>query len=153
MHNTLPSVAVVILNWNGEKLLKQFLPAILASNYPNLQVVVGDNGSTDDSIEMLLKKFPKVKVLKNDVNYGFAGGYNKILERVTADYFILLNSDVEVTPNWITPVIRLMESDQGIAAVQPKIKAYHFKSQFEYAGAAGGFFRSLWFSVLQRQTF
>lgn len=139
MLSKVPSVAVVILNWNGKALLEKFLPKILATEYENLQVVVGDNGSTDDSIAMLAENFPDVTVLTNDVNYGFAGGYNRILERVTADYFILLNSDVEVTPNWITPVIRLMESDDDIAAAQPKIKAYHFRKQFEYAGAAGGF--------------
>lgn len=139
MLSKVPSVAVVILNWNGKALLEKFLPKILATEYENLQVVVGDNGSTDDSIAMLAENFPDVTVLTNDVNYGFAGGYNRILERVTADYFILLNSDVEVTPNWITPVIRLMESDDDIAAAQPKIKAYNFKKQFEYAGAAGGF--------------
>ncbi|MGY3051913.1 GT2 family glycosyltransferase [Pedobacter sp. UYEF25] len=139
MRSKIPSVAVVILNWNGSALLEKFLPGILASNYQNLQIIVGDNASTDDSVAMLLEKFPDVKILINAVNYGFAGGYNKVLERVTADYFILLNSDVEVTPNWIEPVIRLMESDESIAAAQPKIKAYNFKNRFEYAGAAGGF--------------
>ncbi|RNL52353.1 glycosyltransferase family 2 protein [Pedobacter jejuensis] len=134
-----PSVAVVILNWNGKSFLKEFLPGVLLSEYDSLQVVVGDNGSTDDSVEFLEQNFPTVKIVKNDVNYGFAGGYNKILERVEADYFILLNSDVEVTPNWIRPVIDLMQSDDKIAAAQPKIKWQLDKNQFEYAGAAGGF--------------
>ncbi|GGI26138.1 glycosyltransferase family 2 protein [Pedobacter mendelii] len=134
-----PSVAVVILNWNGKSFLKQFLPGVLLSEYDNLQVVVGDNGSTDDSVNFIELNFPTVKILKNDTNYGFAGGYNKILERVEADYFILLNSDVEVTPNWIKPVIYLMQSDDKIAAAQPKIKWQLNKNQFEYAGAAGGF--------------
>lgn len=134
-----PSVAVVILNWNGKELLNQFLPGILLSDYDNLQVIVGDNASTDGSVSFLEEKFPQVKVITNDINYGFAGGYNKILERVEADYFILLNSDVEVTPNWIKPVIALMESDPLIAAAQPKIKWHGDKNQFEYAGAAGGY--------------
>lgn len=134
-----PSVAVVILNWNGKAYLKQFLPGVLLSEYDNLQIVVGDNASTDDSVSFLQENFPTVKIIQNDQNYGFAGGYNKVLERVEADYFILLNSDVEVTPNWIQPVIDLMESDAQIAAAQPKIKWQLNKKQFEYAGAAGGY--------------
>jgi len=134
-----PSVAVVILNWNGKAYLEQFLPGILQSKYDNLQIIVGDNASTDDSVAFVQEKFPSVKIIRNEVNYGFAGGYNKVLERVDADYFILLNSDVEVTPNWIQPVIDLMESDTTIAAAQPKIKWYNDKNQFEYAGAAGGY--------------
>ena len=134
-----PSVAVVILNWNGKAFLEQFLPGVLRSDYDNLQVIVGDNASTDDSVSFIESNFPTVKILKNEQNYGFAGGYNKVLERVHADYFILLNSDVEVTPNWIQPVIDLMQSDDKIAAAQPKIKWQLNKTQFEYAGAAGGF--------------
>jgi len=134
-----PSVAVVILNWNGKAYLKQFLPGILLSEYDNLQIVVGDNASTDDSVSFLQENFPTVKIIQNDQNYGFAGGYNKVLERVEADYFILLNSDVEVVPNWIKPIISLMESDAQIAAAQPKIKWQLNKNQFEYAGAAGGY--------------
>lgn len=134
-----PSVAVVILNWNGKAYLKQFLPGILLSEYDNLQIVVGDNASTDDSVAFLSENFPTVKIIQNDQNYGFAGGYNKVLERVEADYFVLLNSDVEVTPDWIKPVIDLMENDVCIAAAQPKIKWHLNKKQFEYAGAAGGY--------------
>ncbi len=134
-----PSVAVVILNWNGKAFLNQFLPGVLRSEYDNLQVIVGDNASTDDSVAFLQQNFPTVQIIKNDQNYGFAGGYNKVLERVEADYYVLLNSDVEVTPNWIKPVIALMESDPTIAAAQPKIKSQLHKSQFEYAGAAGGY--------------
>jgi len=134
-----PSVAVVILNWNGKAYLKQFLPGILLSEYDNLQIVVGDNASTDDSVSFLQENFPTVKIIQNDQNYGFAGGYNKVLERVEADYFVLLNSDVEVTPNWIKPVVDLMESDMRIASAQPKIKWQLTKKQFEYAGAAGGY--------------
>ena len=134
-----PSVAVVILNWNGKKWLEKFLPSVLDSNYSNLQIIVGDNASTDDSIEFLKAKFPSVSILKNDQNYGFAGGYNQILARVEADYYVLLNSDVEVPKDWIKPVIDLMESDNLIAVAQPKIKNQKDKTQFEYAGAAGGF--------------
>jgi len=134
-----PSVAVVILNWNGQSFLKQFLPSVLLSEYDNLQIVLGDNASTDDSVSFVQAHFPNVKIITNTANYGFAGGYNKILERVEADYFVLLNSDVEVTPNWIKPVIELMERDPAIAVAQPKIKSFNYKNQFEYAGAAGGY--------------
>jgi GT2 family glycosyltransferase len=134
-----PSVAVVILNWNGKSFLEQFLPSVVASEYDNLEIVVGDNASTDDSVDFLKNNYPAIKIIQNDKNYGFAGGYNKVLEQVHSDYFILLNSDVEVTPNWIQPVIDLMQSDAQIAAAQPKIKAYANKSHFEYAGAAGGY--------------
>ena len=134
-----PSVAIVILNWNGKALLEQFLPGVLNSRYANFQVVVGDNASTDASVAMLQDLYPSIKVIRNDRNYGFAEGYNKVLEKVDADYFILLNSDVAVPENWIEPVIRMMEKDDLIAAAQPKIKSYTTPSHFEYAGAAGGF--------------
>ena len=134
-----PSVAVVILNWNGKNWLEQFLPSVVQSNYTNLQIIVGDNASTDDSVTFLKANYPQVVILENDKNYGFAGGYNQILSRVEADYFILLNSDVEVPKNWIKPVIDLMQSNDSIAVAQPKIKWQKDKTQFEYAGAAGGF--------------
>jgi GT2 family glycosyltransferase len=136
---TEPSVAIVILNWNGKALLEKFLPDVLRSRYANLQIVVGDNASTDDSVAMLERGFPGIKVIENDRNYGFAEGYNKILAQVKADYFILLNSDVSVPENWIEPVISIMENDDLIAAAQPKIKSYNDPLLFEYAGAAGGF--------------
>jgi len=134
-----PSVAVVILNWNGKNLLAQFLPSVLKSDYPNLQIIVGDNASNDDSVAFLKANYPHVTVIENDRNYGFAGGYNHILSKIEADYFVLLNSDVEVPENWIKPVIELMQSDDNIAVAQPKIKWQVQKDQFEYAGAAGGF--------------
>ncbi len=134
----LPSVAVVILNWNGTKYLQQFLPVLLTSGYATKRIIVVDNASTDDSIEMLRKDFPTVEILINTVNEGFAGGYNNALKKIESDYYVLLNSDVEVTPGWIEPIIELMEQDNLIAACQPKILAYKNKSFFEYAGASGG---------------
>jgi GT2 family glycosyltransferase len=134
-----PSVAVVILNWNGKDFLAKFLPSVVKSDYQNLQIIVGDNASTDDSVEYIKANYPQITVLTNDKNYGFAGGYNEILNRVTADYFVLLNSDVEVPENWIKPVINLMQSDENIVVAQPKIKYQAQKTQFEYAGAAGGY--------------
>jgi GT2 family glycosyltransferase len=134
-----PSVAVVILNWNGKDLLSRFLPGILLTNYEKLEIIVGDNGSTDDSVAFVQEHFPAVRIIENDRNYGFAEGYNRVMAHVKADYYILLNSDVEVPRDWIRPVIHAMEADPMIAAAQPKIKWYTDKSKFEYAGAAGGF--------------
>lgn len=134
-----PKVAIVILNWNGLKYLREFLPSVMASTWPNLDIVVGDNGSTDGSVNFLQESFPSVQIIQNDKNYGFTGGYNRVLENVDADYFILLNSDVEVPAGWIEPVIELMESDPLIAAAAPKIRAFAQKDHFEHAGAAGGF--------------
>ncbi|HEY8927944.1 MAG TPA: glycosyltransferase family 2 protein [Mucilaginibacter sp.] len=148
-----PKVAVVILNWNGVKHLRQFLPSVLSSVYPNLDIIVGDNASTDNSVEFLKQEYPTIKILENDANYGFTGGYNKILERVEADYYILLNSDVEVAPGWIMPVIELMESDPLIAAAAPKIRAFNQKDHFEHAGAAGGFIDSYGYPFCQGRMF
>ncbi len=134
-----PRVAVVILNWNGRFFLEKFLPSVYNSSYPNLEFVIGDNASTDDSVVFVQENYPSVKILTNKTNLGFAGGYNAILKRVEADYYVLLNSDVEVTQNWIEPVIDYMESYPDIVAAQPKILAYHEKNKFEHAGAAGGF--------------
>ena len=133
-----PLVAVVILNWNGKKYLEQFLPSVLSSAYANLRIIVADNASTDDSVNFVSRHFPTVEIIRNDTNEGFAKGYNTALKKVEADYYVLLNSDVEVDRNWIGPVISLMESDCSIAACQPKILSYYQKDFFEYAGACGG---------------
>ncbi|MEM9822875.1 MAG: bifunctional riboflavin kinase/FAD synthetase [Bacteroidota bacterium] len=133
-----PKVAIVILNYNGHDFLQQFIPSIQKSTYDHFEIHVADNGSTDDSLAMLARNFPEIEVHDLKQNHGFAQGYNEALEMVKAEYLVLLNSDVEVEPNWIQPVIELMESDETIAAVQPKIRAFHQKSHFEYAGAAGG---------------
>ena len=138
-----PKVAIVILNWNGKTYLQKFLPSVFNSSYPNLEIIVGDNDSTDESVDFLTEFFPSIKVIRNKKNFGFAEGYNKVLNQVEADYFILLNSDVEVTTDWISPVIELMESDEKIAIAQPKIRSYFRKTHFEYAGAAGCFIDSL----------
>jgi GT2 family glycosyltransferase len=134
-----PSVAVVILNWNGLSYLSRFLQSVVDSKYPNLQVVVGDNASTDGSVAYIRSNYPNVLIIENAKNYGFAEGYNRVLKLIVADYYVLLNSDVSVTENWIHPVVALMESDRTIAAAQPKIKWFDDQSKFEYAGAAGGY--------------
>jgi len=135
-----PKVAIVILNWNGAKLLHQFLPSVIKfSKNDSTDLIVADNGSTDESLSLLSKEFPVVRILNLKQNYGFASGYNEALKQIEADYFVILNSDVEVTVGWLESPIRLMENDPLIAAVQPKILSYHQKTHFEYAGAAGGF--------------
>lgn len=132
-------VAVVILNWNGKRFLEQFLPQVIEHNSAYAEVIVADNASTDDSIEFLTKKYPDIRIIINESNGGFSKGYNDALKQVDADYYCLLNSDIEVTPNWIEPIIELMDSDPTIAVCQPKIRSWHEPEKFEYAGAAGGF--------------
>ncbi len=130
--------AIAILNWNGEKLLPQFLPSVI-NNSKNATIYVIDNASTDKSIELLTTQFPSVKIIQNKGNYGFAQGYNEGLKKIDAEYFCLLNSDVEVTKNWIEPIEKLFDNNPNIAAIQPKILDYKNKEYFEYAGAGGGF--------------
>lgn len=151
--SNIPKVAVVILNWNGIKHLREFLPSVLSSVYPNLDIIVGDNASTDGSVEFIRQEYPSVQVIQNDDNYGFTGGYNRVLAKVEADYYILLNSDVEVSAGWIKPVVELMESDPLIAAAAPKIRAYNQKEYFEHAGAAGGFIDAYGYPFCQGRIF
>lgn len=151
--NSLPSVAVVILNWNGKHFLEKFLPSVLASQYDNFSVVVADNASTDDSLSFLRKNYPEVRLLLSDTNEGFSKGYNSALKKIAADYYILLNSDVQVPNNWIMPVILLMESDKKIAACQPKILSFERRDQFEYAGAAGGWIDTLGYPFTRGRIF
>lgn len=133
-------ISIVILNWNGKKLLEKFLPPVVKYSPENMaDIFVADNGSTDDSIDFLNRKFPQVKIIKLTKNWGFAKGYNLALQKLQSKYFVILNSDVEVTENWLSSPIKILKSDEKIAAVQPKIKSYHNKDFFEYSGAAGGF--------------
>jgi hypothetical protein len=131
-------IAVVILNWNGKSYLEKFLPAVIQHS-PEGSVYVADNCSTDDSVAFLRGRFPQVKIVVNKENGGFAKGYNDALKHIDAEYYVLLNSDVEVTANWINPIVQLMETEPKIAACQPKILAWHAREQFEYAGASGGY--------------
>jgi GT2 family glycosyltransferase len=132
--------AIVILNWNGEKLFPKFLPSVIRnSTEPGTEIYVADNGSIDNSIRFIQENYPEVKIIALNKNYGFAEGYNQALKQVNADYFVLLNSDVEVTPNWLETCISMLKADENLAAVQPKILSYEKPHQYEYAGAAGGF--------------
>lgn len=131
--------ALVILNYNGVRFLKKFLPSVIKHSTGDAEIWVADNCSTDGSVELLEEQFKDVNIIQNETNGGFATGYNKALKQIVADYYILLNSDIEVTANWIPPIISLMESDSTIGACQPKIKSYYNQEMFEYAGASGGF--------------
>ena len=137
--NYYPKVAVVIIHWNRKNLLEQFLHFVCDSTYPNLEIIVADNNSTDDSVDFIKQYFPMVTIIQNDDNYGYAGGYNRALQQVTADYYVLLNNDIEVPSHWIEPVIQAMELDHNIGACQPKMLDYKNRNMFEYAGACGGY--------------
>lgn len=133
-------VSVVILNWNGAEMLRTFLPSVVKYTNPELaEVCVADNGSTDNSVDIVRDEFPSVRLISFKENYGFAEGYNKVMDNVDTDYVVLLNSDVEVTEGWIEPILSYMESHKDVAACQPKILSYHDKKKFEYAGASGGY--------------
>ena len=141
--------SVIILNWNGASMLRQYLPSVVAhTTLPDCEVVVADNGSTDNSLEVLSKEFPSVRVIALDKNYGFAEGYNLAIdERIKAgdvpEYVVLLNSDVEVTEGWLKPLTAYLDAHPDVAAVQPKIRSWRNRNMFEHAGAAGGFLNPL----------
>ncbi|WP_426278031.1 glycosyltransferase family 2 protein [Chryseobacterium sp. S-02] len=145
-------LAVAILNWNGKNWLEKFLPSVVKLS-GSTDIFVIDNASTDDSVEFLKINFPSVKMVINAVNYGFAGGYNEGLKQIDAEYYCLLNSDVEVTPNWIGPVLHLFEKNPSIAAIQPKILSYNDKTKFEFAGAAGGLIDNLGYPYCRGRVF
>jgi GT2 family glycosyltransferase len=134
----LKKIAVVILNWNGKSLLKEFLPSVILYSQ-EAHIYLADNNSSDDSIYFVKNKFPEITIIKNNANLGYAGGYNQALKEVKEPYFCLLNSDVEVTENWLQPIIQLFDNEPNTAIIQPKILAYNQKDSFEYAGAGGGF--------------
>lgn len=138
----MPSVAIVILNYNGRKFLEQFLPSVILTTYRKAKIIVADNASTDDSVQYIEQHFSQVEIIRNPSNEGFARGYNTALKQIEADYFMLLNSDVEVTPGWIEPLLELMQTDHSIAACQPKLLSFHNRDHFEYAGGSGGWIDS-----------
>lgn len=132
-------IAIVILNWNGERMLRRYLPSVVRHSEGQATVCVADNASTDDSLTLLRTEFPTVRVLELDKNWGFAEGYNRALAQVEAEYYVLLNSDVEVTPGWLQPLVAFMDAHPGAAACQPKLLSVADPGAFEYAGACGGF--------------
>ena len=131
-------IAVVILNWNGRKLLEEFLPSIVRFS-PEATIYVADNASSDDSVSFIKSSFPSVKIIQNTANFGFAKGYNQALRFVEEEYYALVNSDIEVTENWLSPILEIFENEPQTSIIQPKILSYKNKEMFEYAGAAGGF--------------
>lgn len=132
-------VAIVILNWNGQKMLAKFLPNVIEYSRQDAEIWVADNSSSDGSMHLLETQFPQVKTIVLEQNFGFAEGYNRALHQIEADYYVLLNSDVEVSHHWLTPLIEFMDSHPQVAACQPKLLAEYDKDSFEYAGACGGF--------------
>lgn len=147
-------LAVIILNWNGEELLKRFLPtAIQFTTGSEVDLIVADNGSTDNSVNWIERNYPELKLLKFEKNFGFAEGYNIAIKETRYPFTILLNSDVEVTEGWWQPILRFLESHKDVGAVQPKIKSYHNKEFFEYAGAAGGYLDSLGYPYCRGRLF
>ena len=135
----MPIVKIVILNWNGAEHLRRFLPSVVAAAPAGVGVVVADNGSTDGSLAVLAEEFPTVAVVRLDRNYGFAGGYNRALAQVEADYYLLLNSDVETPRGWLEPILGVLEREPDVAVVSPKLVSWLDRTRFEYAGASGGF--------------
>lgn len=136
----MPEVAVIILNWNGARLLREYLPKVIENTDPKIgRVIVADNGSTDDSLDVLAEEFPGVHTMLFDRNYGFAEGYNRAMAAIDLPYAVLLNSDVAPAPGWLEPLYRFMEQNPHAAGCQPKILSYSSPQHFEYAGAAGGY--------------
>lgn len=146
-------VAVVILNWNGKELLEQFLPSVINFSKEEATIYVADNASTDNSVAFVKEKFPEVTIIQNSSNGGYAKGYNDALRNLSEDIFVLLNSDVEVTQNWLTPIISEFKKDTSLVAAQPKILDFKNKEFFEYAGAAGGFIDQLGYPYCRGRIF
>ena len=132
-------IAIVILNWNGRKMLEQYLPSVLEYSRNDATVIVADNASTDGSLAFLAEHYPKVETIFLDQNYGFAEGYNRALRQVDTEYYVLLNSDVEVTHHWLEPLVEYMDNHEEVAACQPKLLSFVNRDKFEYAGASGGY--------------
>lgn len=145
-------IAVVILNWNGQKLLEQFLPSLLAHS-PQAQIYLADNASTDTSVAFVKEAYPELKIIENSQNFGYAEGYNQALRGVDEPYFCLINSDVEVSQGWLDPILNCFELQPEVAIIQPKIRDFKEPSQFEYAGAAGGFIDRLGFPFCRGRVF
>ncbi len=155
------NLAIVVLNWNGKQLLEKFLPSIEKySNLSNVEIIIADNASTDDSVDFIKQKYPRIKIVQNLENGGYAKGYNDALHEINADIYALVNSDIEVTEDWLIPIIATFENEPDTAVIQPKILDYKDKIMFEYAGAGGGFIdkfgypycRGRIFSVLEKDT-
>lgn len=146
--------SIIILNWNGADMLRQFLPSVIThTTLPECEIIVADNGSTDDSLSVLANEFASVRTIVLDKNYGFAEGYNKAIEQIDSEYVVLLNSDVEVPEGWLQPLLNYMDAHPTIGAVQPKIHSWHKRNYFEHAGAAGGYLSILGYPYCRGRRF
>lgn len=146
--------SIIILNWNGANMLRQFLPSVIThTTLPECEIIVADNGSTDDSLEVLGNEFASVRTIVLDKNYGFAEGYNKAIEQIDSEYVVLLNSDVEVPEGWLDPLLTYMDTHPTIGAVQPKIHSWRKRNYFEHAGAAGGYLSILGYPYCRGRRF
>ena len=146
-------VAIVILNWNGQPMMERYLPSVLNYSRDKAAVYVADNASTDQSMEMLRRQFPEVKLIQLEKNWGFAEGYNKALRQIEAEYYLLLNSDIKVTHHWLTPMVEYMDNHQDVAACQPKLLSIFDEDRFEYAGASGGYLDRLGYPFCRGRIF
>ena len=146
-------VAIVILNWNGQPMMERYLPSVLNYSRDKAAVYVADNASTDQSMEMLRRQFPEVKLIQLEKNWGFAEGYNKALRQIDAEYYLLLNSDIKVTHHWLTPMVEYMDNHQDVAACQPKLLSIFDEDRFEYAGASGGYLDRLGYPFCRGRIF
>src|SRR5574344_2836965 len=146
-------LAIVILNWNGQKMLHQYLPTVLQYSKDEAVIYVADNASTDQSLAMLASEFPSCRTIPLDKNWGFAEGYNKALKQIDAEYYLLLNSDIEVTHHWLTPLIEFMDVHPEAAACQPKLLSMSDRDSFEYAGASGGYIDHLGYPFCRGRIF
>jgi len=146
-------LAIVILNWNGQKFLEQFLPALIQFSPKYSEIIIADNASTDNSIDFLKNNYPFLKIIQNNENGGFSKGYNRALSQIEAKYYCLLNSDVEVTENWVEPIISLLDNVPEVSVVQPKLLSFKHREQFEYAGACGGFIDHLGYPFCRGRVF
>lgn len=151
--SSLPRVSVVIVTWNGQPLLKRFLPSVVATDYPNLEIILADNASSDGSVPFVREHFPSVKVVRHPENWRFCRGNNAALPHATGRYVVLLNNDVQVPPGWLRPLVEAMERDPRVAAAQPKLLQWDDRSRFEYAGAAGGFLDRVGYPFTQGRLF
>ena len=146
-------VAIVILNWNGREMLWKYLPSVMQYSRDEATVYVADNASTDDSLQLLREHFPEVRLIELDRNWGFAEGYNKALSQIESEYYLLLNSDIEVTHHWLTPMVEYLDMHPEVAACQPKLLSIFDKDCFEYAGASGGYLDRLGYPFCRGRIF
>ena len=146
-------VAIVILNWNGREMLRKYLPSVLQYSRDEAVVYVADNASTDDSLALLREHFPEVKLIELEKNWGFAEGYNQALRQIDAEYYLLLNSDIEVTHHWLSPMTEYLDAHHEVAACQPKMLSIADRDRFEYAGASGGFIDRLGYPFCRGRVF